>query len=203
MERVVSGGRRARYRGTRLGPLGEDARMLGGLLNAALDEMETLGLAPVLDDGAVAGNGAMRIEGGTWLASASARRSYEAAFVEIVDFDPDAFTVAYRGDEGREPTSDIALHWCALFDRSGAPRAHATLHGHAIETEADAIRLGVPISETAIEFGTRADLASTEAMLRRAPYPEHRTWIRRDHGFLVAGASIAEARALVRSITRR
>ena len=203
MERVVSGMRRARYRGTRLGPLGDEARAHASILCEALVELESLRLAPVLDDGAVAGNGALRLDDGTWLCSVSARRSGEPAVAEIVRFDPTTFGVEYRSDDGREPTSDVALHWCALFEPSGAPRARASLHGHAAETESDALRLGVPISEHATEFGTPEDLASTEAMLARAPYPTHRVWIRRGHGFLVAAASMDQARAVVRDIAAR
>ena len=202
-ERIVPGERRARYRGTWLGPLSDEARAASATLTAALDEMESLGLAPRLDDGAVAGNGALRLPGGTWLASISARRSSEPAASEIVRFDASEFAVEYRSDDGREPTSDVALHACALFDRSGAPRAGASLHGHALETRADAARLGVVISDRAEVFGTPEDLASIAAMLDRAPYPAHRVWIRREHGFLVAAATMDEARALMRELARR
>lgn len=200
MERVAQGERRARYAGTRLGPLSDEARVHASTLAAALDEMEALGLAPVLDDGAVAGNGALALPGGGWITSASARRAREPAIAEIVAFDRARFAVSYRADEGREPTSDVAMHACALFDVRGETRALASLHGHALATEGDARRLALPISEHETTFGTREDLEASEALIARAPYPAHRAWIRRGHGFLVAGATMDEARALVRKL---
>lgn len=195
MERVVRGERRARYEGAWLGPLSDASRAAAADLCAALDEMESLGLAPVLEDGAVAGNGALRLPSGGWITSASARRSHEPSVAEIVSFDRERFAVGYRCEPGREPTSDIALHFCAL-----ATGAAATLHGHALATVEDARRLSLPISEHETPFGTREDLDATEAMIARAPYPAHRTWIRRGHGFLVAAATMDQARAIVRRL---
>ncbi len=195
VEHVEAGTRRARYRGERLGPPSAEARAHAHVLADALAEMEALGLAPVLDDGAVAGNGALRLPGGGWIASASGRRRGEPAIVEIVRFDASTFTVTHRGEPGREPTSDIALHLAAL-----AAGADATLHGHALESADDAIRLALPISDHETPFGTLEDLAATQVLLARAPYPAHRAWIRRGHGFLVAAATMDEARALVRRL---
>lgn len=192
MEQVAFGERRARYAGTWLGPLSNEARAVGLELAAALDEMERLQLAPVLDDGGVAGNGALRLPSGRWITSASARRPGEPAITEIVSFDPIGFAVAFRGDEGREPTSDVAMHWAAL--NAGAS---ATLHGHALASQQDAARLALPISDHETTFGTLEDLRATEALLARAPYPAHCAWIRRGHGFLVATATLSDARALV------
>ncbi|MFO0685624.1 MAG: hypothetical protein U0234_26420 [Sandaracinus sp.] len=198
MERVVSGERRARFEGERVGTASAAALARAEELAAALRELETLGLAPLLEDGGVAGNGALALEGASFLTSASARRPGEPAVVEVLAFDAERFHVVFRGEPGREPTSDLALHACAL-----TCGARATLHGHALSTEADARRLGLPISAEATTFGTREDLEATRAMLSAAPYPRHRTWIRRDHGFLVAAASMDEARALVRSLASR
>jgi hypothetical protein len=198
MERIASGERRARYAGTRLGPPSDEARAAAPTLIAALDELEKLGLAPVLDDGAVAGNGAMRLPGGTTLVSASARRPGEPSVVEIVSFDRAAFAIGYRSDEGREPTSDVALHLAVL-----AAGASASLHGHALELPEDAARLGLPIATVETTFGTREDLDAMEALLARAPFPAHRAWIRRGHGFVVAGASMDAARAELRALASR
>jgi hypothetical protein len=203
MEVVAPGARRARFVGTCVGPMDVEARAGASSLREALDELEALGLSPVLDDGAVAGNAALRLPSGSWLASASARRSGEPAVVQIVRFDPDAFTLDYRSDDPtREPTSDVALHWCALFS-FGEDGPRASLHGHALTTDADARRLGVPISERAHAFGTPDELTATRAMLVALPYPEHHVWLRRDHGFLLADADIASARARMRSLVTR
>jgi hypothetical protein len=200
MERVAEGERRARYTGTWLGPLSEEALAHAGALSEALAEMEALALAPLLGDGAVAGNGALRLPSGGWITSVSARRPGEVHVAEIVSFDRERFAISYRSGPGREPTSDVAMHACALFDPEGARRALASLHGHALETEHDAARLALPISERETTFGTREDMEATEALLARAPYPAQRAWIRRGHGFLVAAASMDEARALVRTL---
>lgn len=200
MERVALGERRARYLGTRIGAPSDEARAHAPALAAALDELEALGLAPVLDDGAVAGNGALRLPSGVWITSASARRAGEPAITEIVTFDRARFAITYRSDARREPTSDVAMHAAALFDASGAPRAAATLHGHALAREEEATRLGLPISDAETTFGTPEDAAATDALLARAPYPAHRAWIRRGHGFLVAAESMDEARAIVRRL---
>lgn len=200
MEVVAPGARRARFVGTCLGPMDDEARLAAPTLAAALDELEALGLSPVLDDGAVAGNAALRLPSGSWLASASARRSGEPTVVQIVRFDPDAFTLDFRSDDpAREPTSDVALHWCALFS-FGQPGPRASLHGHALTSDADALRLRVPISAHAHAFGTPEELAATREMLLALPYPEHRVWLRRDHGFLLADADMAAARARMRSL---
>lgn len=195
MERVAIGERRARYAGTWLGPLSEPARAAANALRDALAEMESLGLTPVLDDGAVAGNGALRVSPEAWITSVSARRAGEPAVAEIVSFDPVLFAVTYRSDDRREPTSDVAMHWAAL--EAGA---RATLHGHALAGAEDARRLALPITDHETTFGTPEDLAATRTLLARAPYPHHRAWIRRGHGFLAAGASMEEACRLVRRL---
>ncbi len=170
--------------------MSNEARAHASVLAEALAEMESLGLAPLLEDGAVAGNGALRLPTGGWLTSASARRAGEPAIVEILSFDEAAFSVTYRGDPGREPTSDVAMHFAAL-----AAGASATLHGHALASESDARRLGLPISDHETTFGTREDLDAVRALLASAPYPAHDAWIRRGHGFLVGGDTMTRARA--------
>jgi hypothetical protein len=170
--------------------MSDEARAHAPALAAALAEMEALGLAPLLEDGAVAGNGALRLPTGGWLTSASARRAGEPAIVEIVSFDEAAFAVTYRGDPEREPTSDVAMHFAAL-----AVGANATLHGHALASESDARRLSLPISDHETPFGTREDLEAMRALLVSAPYPAHDAWLRRGHGFLVGADTITAARA--------
>lgn len=198
VEHVEIGRRRARYAGTWLGPMSDAAQRRADELAESLREMEALGLSPLLDDGAIAGNGALAIEGGGWLVSASGRRPGEAVGIEVVSFDRAAFAIAYRGERGREPTSDVALHLAAL-----TVGAKATLHGHALERVEDASRLGLPIGDAETEFGTREDLEAMEALIARAPYPAHRVWIRRGHGFLVAAETMAEARSLVRALAAK
>jgi hypothetical protein len=198
-ERVERGVRRAKYEAVCVGPMSDEARASRPELFDALATMEALGLAPLLEDGGVGGNGALRLPSGALLVSASGRKPGEPRAVEVLALDPIAFRVTFRADDASEPTSDVALHWAALVD-PGGPRA--ALHGHSLASEADATRLGLPISEDAMEFGTLAEHASMRAMLVRWPYPTHRTWIRRDHGFFATGDSTHEVLAMVRGLLR-
>jgi hypothetical protein len=198
IERVERGVRRAKFTPERVGPLREEARARSGALCAALSTMEALGLAPLLEDGGVAGNGALWLPGGSILVSASGRRPGEPRTVEVLSLDPESFRVTFRSDDAAsEPTSDVGLYWAALVERPG-PRA--ALHGHALSSPADARRLGIPISESAIEFGTLEERVSMCAMLDRWPYPEHRAWIRRDHGFFAVGPALDDVVLAVRAL---
>jgi len=40
--------------------------------------------------------------------------------------------------------------------------------------------------------GLHADRAALAGLVKRAPWPEHRMWIRRGHGFFVVGREIEE-----------
>jgi hypothetical protein len=198
IERVERGVRRARFTPERVGKSSDEARASSAALSEALAEMEGLGLAPLLDDGGVAGNGALLLASGSLLVSASGRRPGEPRTVEVLALDPSTFRVTFRSDDPEnEPTSDVALYWAALVERPG-PRA--ALHGHALASEADARRLGLPISESVMEFGTPEERVSMCAMLDRWPYPLHRTWIRRGHGLFASGASLDEVLRTVRAI---
>jgi hypothetical protein len=200
VERVEAGVRRAKFTPDRRGTLSEEARAASPALHRALVEMEALGLAPLLDDGGVGGNGAVLLASGAVLVSASGRRPGEPRTVEVIALDPETFRVTFRADDAAsEPTSDVSLYWATLVERPG-PRA--ALHGHALASDADAARLGLPISDEAIEFGTQRERASMCAMLDRFPYPAHRTWIRRDHGFLTAGDDLDDVRDAVRRLAR-
>jgi hypothetical protein len=53
--------------------------------------------------------------------------------------------------------------------------------------------LGIPISRKETEFSTFADKAAMFSLLKRYPYPRHKIWIRKGHGFFAAGCSIEEA----------
>jgi hypothetical protein len=201
VERVERGMRRAKFVPSRVGRASDAARAASGALRDALSELEALGLSPLLEDGAVAGNGALRLDDGALLVSASGRRPGEPRWVEVVALDVARFHVHFRSDDAvSEPTSDVALYWAALVERPG-PRA--ALHGHALASEEDAHRLALPISEHAIEFGTPEEHASMLAMLDRWPYPRHRAWIRRDHGFFLAGESLEQLSSLARSLVGR
>ena len=170
----------------------------------ALRLLEDSGCCPVLDDGLAAGNAAVLTPSGTLLVSPSGRRrgTFDADHaVELVTFDTDGWEAVYRSlDPATQPTSDAPLHHCALLEAarlgwSVAPGA--SLHGHVLDTTRAAEELELPISGEATQFSTPEDRLALVDLLRRAPYPEHRTVIRRDHGFFTLGADLADARRSV------
>ncbi|MEM6925379.1 MAG: hypothetical protein AAF602_00510, partial [Myxococcota bacterium] len=63
--------------------------------------------------------------------------------------------------------------------------------------------LDLPLSAEATLFSTPADRQALLALLARAPYPAHRTVIRRDHGFFTLGPDLATTRASVDDLARR
>lgn len=78
---------------------------------------------------------------------------------------------------------------------AGAAPAVA-VHGHALAEGAGleaARRAGLPISDSATLFSTPEDLQALEALFRERAYPEHRCYIRRQHGFFLLAGSVAEA----------
>lgn len=177
----------------------------------ALETLETVGCCPVLDDGLAAGNGATRTAEGTLLVSRSGRvpGTFDPDdIVELVQFDADAWVATYRSrDESSRPTSDAPLHWAALLEAparygwSAVPRA--SLHGHVLETTRAAEALGLPISSEATLFSTPPDRAALLDLLGRAPYPDHPTVIRRDHGFFALAPNLGSARTLVVDLAGR
>ena len=65
-----------------------------------------------------------------------------------------------------------------------------------------AARLGLPISERATLFSTPEDLSELEELFREAPYPAHRCYVRRGHGFMLLAQSVAGAAAYFESEIR-
>lgn len=202
---------RVKFEAVREGPLPAGLEAEAAALAEALAAMEAAGCCPVLDDGLAAGNGALRLSDGSLLLSPSGRRSGgwdPGAAIQLLDFDAASWRARYRSrDLDRRPTSDAPLHWAALVEaplRFGWARAPgASLHGHILETARAAELLGVPLSAEATRFSTPPDRAALLALLERAPFPAHRTVIRRDHGFFTLGRDLAEARATVRDLAER
>lgn len=58
-------------------------------------------------------------------------------------------------------------------------------------------RLGFPISHQATLFSTPEDLEQLSALFAAHPYPRHRCYVRRGHGFFVLGRSVDEVRQIV------
>lgn len=207
MAEVIGDGPRVKFRTVWEGPRGPRAGPAARLARA-VGAMEAAGCCPILDDGRAAGNGAVRLEGGGLLVSPSGRRAGErtdVAMVELVAFDPASWSARYRsrGPETR-PTSDAALYWAALVEapaRFGWPEApRAALHGHVLDTERAAAALGLPMGPEETLFSTPEDRAALLALLARAPYPEHRTVVRRGHGFFTLGPDLDAVEAAVRGL---
>jgi hypothetical protein len=106
-----------------------------------------------------------------------------------------------------KPSSDTPLLYTALCDGmqfgfSRLPRV--ALHGHACATPADAAAIGAPISCDETLFSTPEDLEALTAMFRTHPYPKHRVFIRKGHGFFILADTITEAQDVFRAtIVRR
>jgi len=210
MERV-GGGPRVKFALHRLGAPDPGLAPLQRALSEAIGALERAGCCPVLDDGLAAGNGAVATPAGTVLVSPSGRAAHTfdpEAIIELVDFDAQRWRATYRShDPSRAPTSDAALHWAALMQappRLGwSTSPGASLHGHVLQTLRAAELLELPIGEHPTPFSTPADREALLELLEGAPYPEHRTVIRRDHGFFTLGADLDEATAAVEALATR
>ena len=175
----------------------------------ALAEMERFGAAPVLPDGKVGGNGAVRCSDGRMLVSKSGKFAGETIgprdFALLHSFDRARWSAEFSSpSEAINPSSDSPLLWAALcegerhgFARSRLPRV--ALHGHALATPEDAHALGYPISHEQTLFSTREDVDALTALFARHPFPTTRVWIRRGHGFFILADSIDDALAVFRN----
>lgn len=74
-----------------------------------------------------------------------------------------------------------------------AVHGQALAHGDGLEA---AQRAGMPVSHDETLFSTPEDLAALEELFVRHPYPAHRCYIRRGHGFLLLARNVAEASLL-------
>lgn len=182
-------------------------------LSALMHRMEELGGAPILNDNLVGGNCAIAPgEAGHDTGLALVSRSGKAPgyqlqpgdFVLVTSFDRTAWAAEYGStDPELRPSSDspllVAALSCGGTEYGWAEAPHVVLHGHALadgEGLSYASRLGLPISAHATLFSTPEDLAELEALFRSHPYPQHRCYIRRGHGFFLLARSIVEAEQL-------
>jgi len=170
----------------------------------ALQLLEQSGAAPVAEDGKVAGNVATRIvaDGLDFLVvSKSGRLSGQAASVEddfciVTEFDPVQWSLTYyANDSSTLPTSDAPLHHAALhtsreFHWDETP--YVALHGHALETADKAEELGLPCSAKETLFSTPEDMRELLLLLKEYPFPLHRIFVRKGHGFIVLGKTTAD-----------
>jgi hypothetical protein len=194
VERVREGEARVKFHAERIGALSNVPGSEAQALCEAITWMAKTGLSPVLEDGAFAGNAAV-IEAGVLYVSPSGRRIPELdpdELIEVVSFDVAAWRMTYRSTSpSAKPTSDAPLHFAILREATGAS---ASLHGHVLTSDADAVRTQLPISVDATLFSTPADREGLLSLIALHPYPAHDAWIRRDHGVFVIGASVRSAR---------
>lgn len=170
----------------------------------AMSLMEQAGATPILPDGKVSGNAAVRIVENNDLdflivsrsGKVAGRRMGESDICIVVNFDSIRWSADYFSvSDETLPTSDTPLHYAALhafqaFDWTEAPSA--TLHGHALETEEAAVRLNLPCSPAETLFSTPEDSDALIKLLRAYPYPQHKVFIRKGHGFIILGTGLAD-----------
>jgi len=174
-------------------------------LAIAAELLEASGAAPVAEDDKVAGNVAARIvmnDVDFLVVSKSGKQaggqvSVEDDFCIVTEFDPVQWSLNYYAQSPSIlPTSDSPLHHAVLhaasqFGWSEAP--YASLHGHALESSDEAERLGIPCSTKETLFSTPDDMHELLSLVKEHPYPADRIYVRKGHGFLVLGKTVAEA----------
>ena len=170
----------------------------------AVQLLELSGAAPVAEDGKVLGNVAARmmISGLDFLVvSKSGKlsgppRSIEDEFCIVTGFDREEWSLEYYAkDSSTLPTSDSPLHHAVLhaateFQWDETP--YVSLHGHALETADEAERLGLPCSVEETLFSTPDDMYALLSLLKENPFPMHKVFIRKGHGFVVLGKTTSE-----------
>jgi len=173
-------------------------------LAKALQLLESSGAAPVAEDGKVAGNVAARIVKGDLdilIVSKSGKQSGQSVSTEddfciITGFDPVQWSVNfYASSSSTLPTSDTPLHHAALHaaeEFHWAEVPYVSLHGHALETEDKAEQLGLPCSDKETLFSTPDDMHELVSLLKQYPFPLHKVFVRKGHGFLVLGKTTSE-----------
>lgn len=125
-------------------------------------------------------------------------------WVLLTRFDAAAWRAEFRSvREDVRPSSDAPLHAAALGPGAAqryrwAVQPLVAVHGHAL-AEGPALhrarQAGLPISDHETLFSTPEDRQALEALFRSHPYPAHRCYIRRGHGFLLLAQSVQEAGA--------
>jgi hypothetical protein len=185
--------------------------------------LEAEGAVPVLADGAVAGNRAatpsavgLPSERGAFLLSKSGKPPgvplAPADFCKVASFDRQSWSADYASAAPDvRPSSDTPLHAAALHPSAPSKfgwtaQPGVAVHGHALAEGAGltlARSLGMPISEQETLFSTPEDLEQLEALFARHPYPEHRCYIRRGHGFFLLAEGPEEAATLFERLILR
>ena len=172
--------------------------------------LESVGVIPILNDGLLGGNCALKplhnTGGESIFVSKSGKQPglpmAEHDFVKIAYFDRDDWSVEYESHTNScyRPSSDTPLHVAAL-QRSNSHHGwsrepRVVVHGHALADGKGlevATNAGLPISTAATLFSTPEDLYALEELFIKYPYPQYRCYIRRGHGFFMLADNIDEA----------
>lgn len=212
---LADGGPRVKFSLTWLGTIADYFRgsstssefcMAATQLADALTILTESGATPILPDGKLAGNGAVRIATSNQeyhlLVSKSGKTVGENIDLEtdmciVTRFSPETWSAEYySSSKSILPTSDTPLHYCILkaykqFAWSEVPMA--TLHGHSLDSLEDAERLQLPCSKEETMFSTPDDLRALLDVAGRYPYPQNKIFIRRGHGFFILGKDVPDA----------
>ena len=177
-----------------------------GPLSDACWEMEKAGVTPVHIDGKVGGNASVAIknsQGQCYLLVtksgklANQRLSPESDVSIVTDFSTEQWAAEYHGISDKVlPTSDTPMHWAAFKAADSMKwnkRPVVILHGHALETEEAANKLGLPISTKETLFSTPPDTEALLELFEHYPYPKYKVFIRKGHGFMLLAESMEDA----------
>ncbi len=182
-------------------------------LAEALTEMEVSGGAPVLADGKVGGNGALRLQltsnDEVMVITKSGKLANQVLDLNtdiciVRSFDMDTWSAEYFAKEDSIlPSSDTPLHHASLnaHKKCGwTDPPNIILHGHGLATEEEAKRLNLPISTTETLFSTPEDTQALLELFKAHPYPSSKVFIRKGHGFVILASSVGEGVDIMNNI---
>lgn len=171
----------------------------------ALNLLESTGAAPILPDGKVGGNCAVKLrtpDGVEFIVVSKSGKSAGVGidpdndFCIVSKFDTAAWSAEYYSSaEAVLPTCDNPLHHAVLNIDAVEWTEHpqASLHGHAIQSAETAAKLHLPCSESETLVSTPDDTLQLVALIKNNPYPLHRVYVRKGHGFFILGTNAVDA----------
>jgi hypothetical protein len=191
---LENGGKRIKFACIRTGEIDNALRLKHWdalhRLCQILVRLELLGATPVLPDGLIGGNGALRVGEHVLFVTPSGKRAGTVLtpmdFVLVESFSSTKWEAHYRSNTPNvRPSSDTPLLWNATL----TDQRHAAVHGHALDSEHDAVALGCPISPHKTLFSTPEDCAALMGLLVDS---NHQVYIRKGHGFFVLCRTMEE-----------
>ena len=166
----------------------------------ALNLQERHGLSPVLPDGKVGGNGAVKLllaDQYNLLVSKSGKypgpMDLHQDFCIVSNFDRDTWSCEYYSESDNvKPTSDTPMHFSVLFNQGLYQKDVPTsaIHGHGLQSEEEAIKFEIPCSTEETLCSTMEDTDALMKLIETHPYPRDQTYIRKNHGYYILGRDI-------------